>query len=83
MFVHIAVMLDAIQFNSVVEGADVTLPSDALFLYEDLVVPLSSVYELALPPKCLVQWDGEHKLFKRYDDQVMIYLIHASVYVNT
>ena len=36
MFVHIDVMLDAIQFNSVVVGADVTLPNDALILYEDL-----------------------------------------------
>ena len=72
MFVHIDVMLDAIQFNSVVEGADVTLPNDALILYEDLVVPLSVVYELALPPKCIAQWDGEHKHFKRFDDQVMI-----------
>ncbi|KAL5516835.1 hypothetical protein EMCRGX_G002259 [Ephydatia muelleri] len=63
------VMLDAIQFNSVVEGADVTLPNDALILYEDLVVPLSVVYELALPPKCIAQWDGEHKHFKRFDDQ--------------
>eukprot|EP00731_Ephydatia_muelleri_P029726 Em0021g249a len=69
VFVHIDVMLDAIQFNSVVVGADVTLPNDALILYEDLVVPLSVVYELALPPKCIVQWDGEHKHFKRFDDQ--------------
>ena len=45
----------------------VTLPNDALILYEDLVV-----YELALPPKCIAQWDGEHKHFKRFDDQVMI-----------
>ena len=72
MFVHIDVMLYAIQFNSVVEGADVTLPNDALILYEDLVVPLSVMYVLALPPKCIVQWDGEHKRFKRFDDQVMI-----------
>ncbi|KAL5500199.1 hypothetical protein EMCRGX_G011718 [Ephydatia muelleri] len=49
--------------------ADVTLPSDALMLFEDLIVPLLSVYELALPPKCIVQWNGEHKHFKRFDDQ--------------
>ena len=55
-----------------------TLPSDALMLFEDLIVPLLSVYELALPPKCIVQWNGEHKHFKRFDDQVM----NLYMYVN-
>lgn len=79
VFVHIDVMVDAVQFNSVVEGADVTLPSDALILYEDLIVPLVAVYELALPPNRIVQWDGEHKHFKRFDDQVMTSYIYMHV----
>ena len=64
---------------TLVKGADVTLPSDALILFEDLIVPLLSVYELALPPKCIVQWDGEHKHLKRFDDQVMIEYMYVNM----
>ena len=45
------------------------------------MVPLLSVYELALPLKCIVQWDGEHKHIKRFNDQVMTLYMYVNMWI--
>ena len=64
VFVSIDLLLDAAQFNSVVDGANVTLYDDVLIVFGTIIVPLSYVHGLTPP---IVRWNSTEN---RFDSEV-------------
>ena len=72
VFVSIDLLLDAAQFNSVVDGANVTLYDDVLIVFGTIIVPLSSVHGLTPPPLGIVRWNSAENRFQRVSAAVSV-----------